>query len=105
MKAKHFILGLLFTFAACANKTTLPPPQEDILYQVEGFFSQKPDSALQILDTLTWGTLSEKEYAHYCLLKVQARDHLFLYDSITDSLLKVAEDYFVDGNDTSLLSR
>jgi tetratricopeptide (TPR) repeat protein len=90
---------LLFTIAACANKTTTPPPQESILYQVESFFSQKPDSALQILDTLTLGTLSEKEYAHYCLLKVRARDLLFLYDSITDSLLKVAEDFYVGGND------
>jgi len=66
---------------------------------VESFFSQKPDSALQILDTLTLETLSEKEYAHYCLLKVSTRDLLFLYDSITDSLLKVAEDYYVGGND------
>lgn len=99
MKAKLFIFALLFTIAACANKTTTPPPQENILYQVESFFSQKPDSALLILDTLTLGTLSEKEYAHYCLLKVRARDLLFLYDSITDSLLKVAEDYYVGGND------
>ncbi len=99
MKAKLFIFGLLFTIAACANKTTTPPPQESILYQVESFFSQKPDSALQILDTLNLGTLSEKEYAHYCLLKVRARDLLFLYDSITDSLLKVAEDFYVGGND------
>ena len=99
MKVKLFIFGLLFTIAACANKTTTPPPQESILYQVESFFSQKPDSALQILDTLTLGTLSEKEYAHYCLLKVRARDLLFLYDSVTDSLLKVAEDCFVGGDD------
>ena len=97
MKVKHIIFGLLFTLAACTNKT--PPPQENILYQVEGFFSQKPDSALQILDTLTLGRLSEKEYAHYCLLKVQTRDRFSLYDSITDSLLKVAEDYYVGGND------
>ena len=97
MKVKHIIFGLLFTLSACTNKT--PPPQENILYQMEGFFLQKPDSALQILDTLTLETLSEKEYAHYCLLKVRTRDLLFLYDSITDSLLKVAEDYYVGGND------
>ena len=97
MKVKHIIFGLLFTLSACTNKT--PPPQENILYQMEGFFSQKPDSALQILDTLTLGILSEKEYAHYCLLKVQTRDRFFLYDSVTDSLLKVAEDCFVGGND------
>ena len=99
MKAKHIIIGLLFTLAACTNKTTTPPPQENILYQVESFISQKPDSALQILDTLDLGRLSEKEHAHYCLLKVQIRDRFFLYDSVTDSLLKVAEDCFVGGKD------
>ena len=98
MKFRQCIIGLLWVLAACAKQPT-PPPQEDLLYQVESFFTQKPDSALQILDTLKVDVLSKKEQAHYCLLKVRARDYLFLYDSITDSLLKVAEDYYVVGND------
>ena len=99
MEARHFIFGLLFALAACTNHTTISPPQEDILYQVECFFSHKPDSALQILDTMDVRALSEKERAHYCLLKVKVRDAFFLYDDETDSLLQVAENYFVGGND------
>lgn len=86
-------------WASCVKQPNVPPIQEDILYQVEGFYSQKHDSALQILDTLSVDVLSEKERAHYCLLKVKLRDHYFLYDSITDSLLQVAENYFVGGKD------
>ena len=99
MKARLFIFGLLFAFVTCTNQPTIQSPQEDILYQVEGFFSQKPDSALQILDTMDVRALSEKERAHYCLLKVKVRDAFFLYDDETDSLLQVAENYFVGGND------
>ena len=70
-----------------------------MLYQIEGFFAQKSDSAMQILDTLNVKALSEKEQAHYCLLKVKVRDAFYLYDDETDSLLQVAENYFVGGKD------
>lgn len=92
------IVLLVIVFASC-NKPTTPTPQEDVLYQVEGYFGQKPDSVLQILDTLNVHVLSEKERAHYCLLKVKVRDAFFLYDNETDSLLQVAENYFIGGND------
>jgi len=92
------IVLLVIVFASC-NKPTTPTPQEDVLYQVEGYFGQKPDSVLQILDTLNLDMLSEKERAHYCLLKVKVRDAFFLYDNETDSLLQVAENYFIGGND------
>ena len=90
---------LLLVLAACAKHPTAPPPEEDMLYQVEGFFPRKPDSALQILDALNVSVLSEKEQAHYCLLKVQVRDRFFLYDEETDSLMQVAENYFIGGKD------
>lgn len=102
MKCPIFIgLFLLLALGACNNKRleTTSCPQEDVLYQVEGFFSQKPDSVLQILDTLNIEVLSEKERAHYCLQKVKVRDALFLYDNETDSLLQMAEDYFVGSKD------
>lgn len=96
----HCALFILLTvLASCAKQSTVPLPQEDILYQVEGFFTQKPDSVLQILDTLNLDMLSEKERAHYCLLRVCVYDALFKYDKETDSLLQVAENYFVGGKD------
>ena len=88
MNLHYYIRGmLLLVLAACAKHPTAPPPEEDMLYQVEGFFPRKPDSALQILDALNVSVLSEKEQAHYCLLKVQVRDRFFLYDEETDSLM------------------
>ena len=95
MRIRFVLFILLAVLVSCAKQSTVPTSQEDILYQVEGFFIQKPDSALQILDTLNGDVLSEKERAHYCLLKVKVRDQFFLYDNITDSLLQVAEDYFI----------
>lgn len=91
------LLGLTIALVSCI-KPTVVPPQEEILYQLDGCFPQHLDSIIQILDTLNVKVLSEKEKAHYCLLKVWTRDHKFLYDSITDSLLNVAEDYFIGGN-------
>ena len=91
------LLGLTIALVSCI-KPTVVPPQEEILYQLDGCFPQHLDSIIQILDTLNVKVLSEKEKAHYCLLKVWTRDHEFLYDSITDSLLNVAEDYFIGGN-------
>lgn len=99
MKARLLIVWTLFLLAACAKQVIVPPSQEETLYQLEGCFPQKLDSIIQVLDTLNVEALSEKEQAHYCLLKVWTRDCLFLYDSITDSLLQVAEDYFIGGED------
>ena len=81
--------------ASCAKRSVVPPPQEDVLYQLTFYSATKPDSVMQILDTLDVSVLSKKEQAHYCLLKVGVRDVFFLYDDETDSLLQVAEDYFV----------
>lgn len=102
MKWPIFIgLFLLLALGACNSKRheAISCPQEDVLYQVEDFYSQKPDSVLQILDTLNIEALSEKERAHYCLLKVCVYDVLFKYDDETDSLLQKAQDYFVVGKD------
>ena len=99
MKPKLFIVWALFLLAACAKQSIVSSPQEETLYQLNGCFPQKLDSIIQVLDTLNVEALSEKERAHYCLLKIWTRDHLFLYDSVTDSLLQVAEDCFVGGKD------
>lgn len=99
MRIRFSLFLLLAVLASCAKQPTVPPPQEDVLYQIEDRFAQNPDSVMQILDTLDVTVLSEKERAHYCLLKVWTRDYRYLYDSITDSLLQVAENYFVGDKD------
>ena len=100
MKTKSilFLLLLLLVCFACGKKT-VPPPEEDMLYRVECFFKSNPDSAMQILDTLDIAVLSEKEYAHYCLLKALLIGNSKRYDAEFDSLLQVAKDQFIGGND------
>ena len=92
------VWGLVFV-AACAKHNTPPPPEEDMLYRVECFFQSNPDTAMQILDTLNFSVLSEKEQAHYCLLKALLIGNSKRYDAEFDSLLQVAENQFVGGND------
>lgn len=70
-----------------------------MLYRVEYIYPTRPDSALQILDTLYVDVLSEKERAHYCLLRMWTKEVLNQYDSEVDSLLQVAGDYFVGSKD------
>ena len=84
--------------AACA-KHEVPPQEEDMLYRVECFYQQNPDSAMRILDTLNVEALSEKERAHYCLLKALLIGNDKRYDAEFDSLLQVAEAQFVGGRD------
>ena len=94
------IIALLFllTCLACGKKT-MPPPEEDMLYRVECFFKSNPDSAMQILDTLDVAVLSEKEQAHYCLLRALLISNSKRYDAEFDSLLQVAKDQFIGSND------
>ena len=85
--------------AGCNRRSVVPSPQEDALYQMTFYAAERPDSALQILDTMDIDRLSEKERAHYCLLRVGIRDKLYLYDNETDSLMQVAEDYFIGSDE------
>ena len=92
---------MCLAFSACHSpqREANPCPQEDILYQLTFYSAINPDSVRQILDTLNVDVLSEKERAHYCLLKVGICDVFSKYDDETDSLLQVAEDYFVGSNE------
>ena len=97
-----FSIGLLLfvvLMSACSKHVTPPSPEEDMLYRVECFYPNHPDSALQILDTLNLSVLSEKEQAHYCLVRMWVKELKNQYDSEIDSLLQVAEDYFVGSQD------
>ena len=97
-----FFIGFLFLFfvmIACSKQETPPPHEEDMLYRVECFYQNNLDSANQILDTLNFSVLSEKERAHYCLLRLDALFDTMFYDARIDSLLQVAENCFVGGDD------
>ena len=94
-----WFLTLVVMASACGRQDTPPPAEEDMLYHVECFYQQNPDSALQILDTLNVSVLSEKEQAHYCLLEALLIGNTKRYDAEFDSLLHVAEDHFIGSKD------
>ena len=89
---------VLALFSAC-QQPTLPPPQEDLLYQIECFSPTNSDSAARILDTLNVAALSEKEKAHYFLLKIKVCRLLDHYDATVDSMLHIIEKQFIGSDD------
>lgn len=98
MKRLFYIGLVLLGFLAACKPAQTPPPDEDMLYRVECFYQTNLDSARRILDTLNVSLLSEKERAHYCLLRAKVNDGLRKYNDF-DSLMQVAEKQFVGGKD------
>lgn len=94
-----FIATLFIELQACRQHEAPPPPQEDLLYQVECFSQAYPDSAARILDTLDMTALSDKEKAHCCLLKIKTCRLLDHYDTSVDSMMKIIEKQFVGSDD------
>ena len=89
------IIALLLLLACFAcGKKTVPPPEEDMLYRVECFHQKRPDSAFRALDTLDVSVLSKKERAHYCLLLARTMAQLYMDQTVIDSLIDEAENYY-----------
>lgn len=97
-KTLSFLVALLSVFSAC-QQHHVPTPQEDLLYQIECFSATSSDSAARILDMLHVDDLSEKEKAHYYLLKIKVCRLLDHYDASVDSMLYIVEKQFVGGSD------
>ena len=72
---------------------------EDVLYQVECYCGSHPDSAQHILDTINLDALSNKEMAHICYLKIRIKDAQFDFGDETDSLLQIAQQYYLGSSD------
>ena len=99
MKIHRHIMVLAFVaMFSCSRQPAGPSPEEDILYRIECFYQTNLDSARRILDTLNISAFSEKERAHYCLLRAKVNDGLRKYNDF-DSLMQVAEKQFVGGKD------
>ena len=99
MKILRNIAFLFFGILVACSKHETPPLEEDMLYRVECFLQQKPDSAMQILDTLNISALSSKERAHHSLLRALLINNQKRYDAELDSLVQVASNQFVGGED------
>lgn len=87
-----FIYGLLFS---CT-----PKDASEIFDRVEKYMETCPDSALLLLNQISQPEkLQGKECADYALLLTQARDKNYLDSLQSDSLIKLAVDYYQDSDD------
>jgi len=89
------ILLLLLAFTACGDKKAVI----DALNRAEALMNEHPDSALNLLRTLTSDDFQkEKNRARYALLHSQALDKNYI-DVTNDSLISVAVEYYKDKDD------
>ncbi|MBR5204890.1 MAG: tetratricopeptide repeat protein [Bacteroidaceae bacterium] len=90
-----FLLALFFT--GCQNKKGTT----SILKEAEALMYTRPDSALQMLETISQPEqLMGQEQADYALLLTQARSRNRI-TAISDSLIRIAADYYQDSNDNA----
>ena len=95
MKNILSILLLLLAFTACSDQKAAT----DVLNRAETLMNEHPDSALNLLRTLTFDDFQkEKNRARYALLHSQALDKNYI-DVTSDSLISVAVDYYKDKDD------
>ena len=95
MKNILSILLLLLAFTACSDKKAVT----DVLNRAEAVMDEHPDSALNLLRTLTFDDFQkEKNRARYALLHSQALDKNYI-DVTSDSLISVAVEYYKDTED------
>ena len=95
MKNILSLLLLLLAFTACGDKKAVT----DVLNCAEAVMNEHPDSALNLLCTLTFDDFQkEKNRARYALLHSQALDKNYI-DVTNDSLISVAVDYYKDEDD------
>lgn len=91
MKACNFIICpvLAILFVGCARNQTA-----NLLNDVESYISERPDSALAVLDTMDRSLLTtDRLMAHHALLHAMALDKNFI-DVDDDSLASVALSYY-----------
>ena len=95
MKNILSILLLLLAFTACGDQKAAT----DVLNRAETLMNEHPDSALNLLRTLTFDDFQkEKNRARYALLHSQALDKNYI-DVTSDSLISVALEYYKDTED------
>ena len=95
MKNILSILFLLLAFTACKD----PKAVTDVLNRAEAVMNEHPDSALNLLRSLTFDDFQkELNRARYALLHSQALDKNYI-DVTSDSLISVAVEYYKDKDD------
>ena len=100
---KHILLHIILccllalSFTGCQDRKGTAP----ILKEAEALMYTRPDSALQMLETISQPEkLTGQEQADYALLLTQARSRNRI-TATSDSLICIATDYYQDSNDNA----
>lgn len=89
-----WVLGLLSACSPSVDRV------DGLLEQVDKYMEIHPDSALLLLQEIPQPEkLQGRQRADYALLLTQARDKNYLDSLQSDSLMKIAVDYYKDGTD------
>lgn len=89
MRRVIFFIIYVFILSGCASISI-----DKILYDIESYIMERPDSALAVLDSTDRNLLkTDRHKAHYALLHAMALDKNFI-DVDDDSLASVAVKYF-----------
>lgn len=95
---KRLYTGILILFAlvtSCHQRVS-----SDIFSKIEDYMEAHPDSALLLLHQIPHPErLAGEQRANYALFLTQARDRNFLDSLQSDSLIKIAADYYRDSKD------
>ena len=95
------LLLLIFALQACAGKDR---QEREVIHQAELLMQEQPDSALHLLQTLQRHSLTGETLARYALIHSIAQDKSGL-DVTSDSLLRIAYDYYCRHPEDSLYAR
>ncbi|MBR3546883.1 MAG: hypothetical protein IKN86_04895 [Bacteroidaceae bacterium] len=95
------LLLLIFALQACAEKDR---QEREVIHQAELLMQEQPDSALHVLQTLHRPSLTGETLARYALIHSIAQDKSGL-DVTSDSLLRIAYDYYCRHPEDSLYAR
>ena len=91
----------IFVLQACVEKDRL---EKQVIHQAELLMQEQPDSALHLLQTLQRHSLTGETLARYALIHSIAQDKSGL-DVTSDSLLRIAYDYYCRHPEDSLYAR
>ena len=95
------LLLLIFALQACVEKNR---QERQVIHQAELLMQEQPDSALHLLQTLHRPSLTGETLARYALIHSIAQDKSGL-DVTSDSLLRIAYDYYCRHPEDSLYAR
>ena len=91
----------IFALQACVEKDR---QERQVIHQAELLMQEQPDSALHVLQTLHRPSLTGETLARYALIHSIAQDKSGL-DVTSDSLLRIAYDYYCRHPEDSLYAR